>query len=122
MYSRAVEKWGAGTDMSRADFSVARALLQRGCSVDRTFSVLKAVSPGLSGRKAGHVDDYVDRTVQSAYSSLPELAARDRQSFEMTQKAASTAKTKSEEKLRIEALEADEERQRRVRNSGCPKP
>ncbi|MBY0577156.1 MAG: MobA/MobL family protein [Gallionellaceae bacterium] len=113
MYSRAADKWGQGMDMSRADFSVARALLQRGCSSDRARTVLEAVSPDLSARKAGHVDDYIERTIKSAYSSVPELVARDRQAFEMTQKAAS----KSEEKLRIEAaLKADEERQRRVRN------
>lgn len=72
MYESAKTRYGVALDSSRADFSVARALLQRGASEFVTERVLKETSPSLSDRKVGHDGDYISRTIAAAKSSIPE--------------------------------------------------
>jgi hypothetical protein len=79
-FQRAIAKFGSGLDLSRTDYSVSRNLLQMGATEDQVRRALPDISPDIQTRKAGHVADYIDRTVSRAYASLPELIERDRQS------------------------------------------
>jgi hypothetical protein len=78
-FERAIAKFGSSLDLSRTDYFISRNLLQMGATEDQLRRMLVDVSPDLATRKAGHVEDYVSRTVSRAYSSMPELAERDRQ-------------------------------------------
>ena len=60
------------TDPSRADFSAGLILARQGYSAGQIGSAIEEASPELAGRKAGHVEDYVARTVRAI------LEARDR--------------------------------------------
>lgn len=56
-------KYGASYDPSIADFQIAKTLLKQGWSSDSVREGLRDGSPDLHVRKAGHVDDYLDRTL-----------------------------------------------------------
>lgn len=60
-----VERFGASIDMSRADFMVTRDLLKRFSSEEVAKALLQE-SPALTDRKAGHEQDYAERTVKAA--------------------------------------------------------
>lgn len=53
-------------DESRADISYAMHLLRRGFSNEEVQYILAEVSENLQFRKKGHVQDYVERTVEKA--------------------------------------------------------
>lgn len=69
-YSAACVRWGYEFDSSRADYFIARNLLQRGASQDVVRKAIAFASPGLELRKAGHVDDYLSRTIENACKSI----------------------------------------------------
>jgi len=53
-------------DESRADISYAMHLLRKGFSDEEVQYILAEVSENLQFRKKGHVDDYLQRTVEKA--------------------------------------------------------
>ena len=64
-----------GADLSRLDWAVARDLARQGHAPEVVAGAVRVGSPGLEERKAGHVDDYVARTVSKvfAHASRQEL-------------------------------------------------
>ena len=53
-------------DPSRADFSWCLACFQRGYSPEAVAIALGYVSKDIATRKAGHLDDYINRTITKA--------------------------------------------------------
>ena len=53
-------------DESRADLSYAMYLLRKGYTEEQVKYILAEVSENLEFRKAGHVQDYLNRTVEKA--------------------------------------------------------
>ena len=60
----------AGGDESRADISFAMHLLRNGYTDEQVKYILFEVSEDLKNRKAGHVDDYLTRTIEKAKQYL----------------------------------------------------
>jgi hypothetical protein len=63
---RLVATYGSEVDWSRVDWVVAMHFACRRHPPSRIRAVLRSCSPALATRKAGHIDDYVDRTVRKA--------------------------------------------------------
>lgn len=59
-------EFGITFDASRADWLIAVRLYRRGHSYDDVAGLIGQYSPGLDDRKAGHVEDYIERTVGKA--------------------------------------------------------
>ena len=56
--------------MSKCDFVVAAKMLGRGHDPDAVMLAMREASPDLDRRKAGHVEDYVQRTVRAAAAAV----------------------------------------------------
>jgi len=56
--------------MSKCDFVVAAKMLGRGHDPDAVVLAMREASPDLDRRKAGHVEDYVQRTVRAAAAAV----------------------------------------------------
>lgn len=65
-----------GEDESRIDWHQTKALLKQGYSPASVQYALTHASPDLEGRKHGHVDDYVTRTVTNALNRADVQKAR----------------------------------------------
>lgn len=59
-------EFGANFDASRADWIIAVRLFKRGHTYSDVARIISEYSPGIDDRKAGHVDDYVQRTAGKA--------------------------------------------------------
>lgn len=59
-------RYGEHLDVSRADYMIVRDMARRGYAADQIRQALLEASPDLAHRKAGHVEDYVARTVRKA--------------------------------------------------------
>ena len=59
-------EFGADFDASRADWLIAVRLYRRGHSYQDVAHIIGQYSPGIDGRKAGHTEDYVQRTAGKA--------------------------------------------------------
>lgn len=77
LYSAAREKWGVHLDLSRADYFVAINLMQRGATQGVARRAIQLQSPDLELRKRGHLEDYLDRTIGRAYSSIYDMSECD---------------------------------------------
>lgn len=120
-YHAAHEKWGARFDPSRADYFIARNLLQRGATVRSVNFAMQDLSPDLATRKAGHVEDYVRRTALKAYQSLPELAERDRELAKIVEHQLESQDRRERE--RVEQVLREQEQNRPARRQTMkPKP
>lgn len=64
------QPWVSSPDYSRIDFMIAREMLAEGHSPDDVQRAILEGSPNLHVRKAGHVQDYVLRTVNAATGPL----------------------------------------------------
>ena len=60
-----------GGDLSRLDWAVARDLARRGHAPEVVAGAVRVGSPRLEERKAGHVDEYVARTVSKVFAQAP---------------------------------------------------
>ena len=63
------QPWALHPDQSRLDYMIARQMLLEGHPHDHVLNVLRSSSPHLTDRKAGHVDDYLKRTLKAARSA-----------------------------------------------------
>jgi len=57
-----------GADLSRLDWAVARDLARQGHAPEVVAGAVRVGSPRLEERKAGHVDEYVARTVSKVFA------------------------------------------------------
>jgi hypothetical protein len=65
---RLIRKYGpTTTDFSRADWMVCKKMIQDGFEKQDLKEALLEASPDLADRKRGHVEDYVDRTVEKVF-------------------------------------------------------
>ena len=62
------KRYGDDMDFSRADFMIGRDMVARGYSLDAVADAIYQASPGLAERKAGHEDDYVQRTLHAVWN------------------------------------------------------
>lgn len=56
-------------DFSRLDFMIAERMIAKGFSVESIEDAMKKLSPNITKRKIGHLDNYVRRTIVRAASS-----------------------------------------------------
>ena len=67
---RLLERYGETVDLSRLDWMVAQDMAKSGrFTVTQIEQGLREGSPNVEGRKAGHVDDYAQRTAAKAWVS-----------------------------------------------------
>jgi hypothetical protein len=65
-YRTLEQKYAGSFDPSRADCMVASDLLRMGLNPDQVGSILAETSPDIASRKAGHIEDYLQRTIAAA--------------------------------------------------------
>lgn len=58
--------WTLNPDLSRMDLMIAREKLREGCSPKTVARFIKDGSPDLARRKRGHLNDYLQRTINRA--------------------------------------------------------
>jgi len=63
---RFLDRFGNDIDPSRADYMAAVDMAKRGYSPQNIAKAIAEASPALQQRKAGHQQDYIDRTVRAA--------------------------------------------------------
>ncbi|MEE8057834.1 MAG: MobQ family relaxase, partial [Pseudomonadales bacterium] len=68
--NRLTARYGPSTDFSRADFMVCQHMIKLGFNEQQLVETLKKASPKLATRKAGHQNDYCERTVRKAIQSI----------------------------------------------------
>ena len=69
-YVAAIYRNGGISDISKLDWKVARVAVQKGFLENEIAVAIRKYSPDLESRKAGHVEDYITRTVRKAALSL----------------------------------------------------
>jgi hypothetical protein len=79
-----LETYGQAADCSRVDWMVTSEMLHRGFAAERIKAAMREASPKLHKRKKGHVDDYINRSVDKAFEQFRHSAQGDRN---MTDKA-----------------------------------
>ena len=63
---RITQNDGKDTDYALMDFDIAKSMIDKGFSHDQIAEAMQAASPNLGERKAGQIDDYVTRTIETA--------------------------------------------------------
>jgi len=63
-------EYGEATDYSRLDWMVAKQMITYGFASEDIVQALQQASPALDHRKAGHVQDYIHRTVKNAFDAV----------------------------------------------------
>jgi len=63
---RLVDRFGETIDPSRADYMAAVDMAKSGHNPQNIAKAIAEASPALQQRKAGHQQDYIDRTVRAA--------------------------------------------------------
>ncbi len=64
-------RYGESTDFSRLDWMIVKDLMKRSfCTQQEIEDVIKTCSPNIESRKAGHIEDYVKRTVKMAWKAI----------------------------------------------------
>ena len=77
---RLLDRYGADADMSRVDWMIAQDMAKGGrFTVGQIAQGLREGSPNVKSRKAGHVDDYAQRTAVKAWASPEVQAYREEQ-------------------------------------------
>ena len=75
---RLLERYGEGADMSRVDWMIAQDMAKGGrFTVGQIAQGLREGSPDVESRKAGHVDNYAQRTAAKARASPAVQAYRE---------------------------------------------
>ena len=69
-YVRVIYLSGGESDISKLDFKVARVASKKGFTENEIAGAIRRYSPNLEARKAGHVEDYILRTIRKAALSL----------------------------------------------------
>ncbi len=77
---RLLERYGAGADMSRVDWRIVQDMAKSGRFTGRQIAQgLREGSPKVESRRAGHGDDYAQRTAVKAWASPEVQAYREEQ-------------------------------------------
>lgn len=75
-YAVLLERYGVTMDTSKADYMIAKSLAKKGYGADYIAGAIRTESPAIETRKAGHADDYAQRTVAAAERTDDVRAAR----------------------------------------------
>lgn len=75
-YAVLLKRYGDDMDASKADFMIAKSLAKRGYVADYIAGAIRTESPCIETRKAGHAEDYAQRTVAAAERTDEVRAAR----------------------------------------------
>jgi hypothetical protein len=67
------------SDRSRCDFGAALRLAERGFNATAIAYAIRTASPGIEERKRGHVQDYAQRTAESALRERARCLQRERE-------------------------------------------
>jgi hypothetical protein len=65
-YIQKVYETGSKDDLSKLDFKAAKYAILKGFKAADIANAIKLFSPDIIKRKAGHIDDYVNRTIKNA--------------------------------------------------------
>ncbi len=80
-----LEKYGAKTDLSRLDWMVAKDMAKAGRSGAEICKAITEASPNIESRKAGHMEDYAQRTVNNVWKVPEVVEARQKLAMEQHQ-------------------------------------
>ena len=81
---RLLERYGDPADLSRLDWMIAQDMAKSGrFTVGQIEQGLREGSPNVQGRKAGHADDYAQRTAMKAWASPEVQAYREEQARQL---------------------------------------
>lgn len=85
---RLMQRYGKSADFSRLDWMIATDMAKSGrFSVQGIAQAIEQHSPEVSTRKAGHVEDYAQRTAQKAWAAPEVQAHRQEQQAEQARQA-----------------------------------
>ena len=80
---RLLTRFGEGADLSRMDWMIATEMAKSGrFTVQDIAAGIRACSPNVESRKAGHTEDYARRTAEKAWSAPEVLQHRQEQAQE----------------------------------------
>ena len=64
-----MKRFGPQIDLSLADWTIGKRMVEQGYDAEHVMAILEA-STDLSSRKSGHVEDYINRTVNKLYGQI----------------------------------------------------
>lgn len=79
-----LEKYGTEADLSRLDWMVAKDMAKAGRSSDEICKAITEASPNIETRKAGHMEDYAQRTVNNVWKVPEVVEARQKLALEQS--------------------------------------
>lgn len=79
-----LDKYGAETDLSRLDWMVAKDMAKAGRSGSEICKAITEASPNIETRKAGHMEDYAQRTVNNVWKMPEVVEARQKLALEQS--------------------------------------
>lgn len=79
-----LEKYGTEADLSRLDWMVAKDMAKAGRSGADICKAITEASPNIESRKAGHMEDYAQRTVNNVWKVPEVIEARQKLALEQS--------------------------------------
>lgn len=80
-----LERYGADADFSKLDWMIACSMSRKGYGASQVASAIEQCSPHVESRKAGHIEDYAQRTATNAAqhvaSEAKQLRAQQTEDF-----------------------------------------
>lgn len=73
-----LERYGADADFSKLDWMIACSMSRKGYGASQVASAIEQCSPHVESRKAGHIEDYAQRTATNAAQHVASEAKQQR--------------------------------------------
>ena len=65
-----MKRFGPQIDLSLADWTIGQRMAEQGYDAEHVRAAILEASPDLTSRKSGHVEDYINRTVNKLYGQI----------------------------------------------------
>ena len=65
-----MKRFGTQLDLSLADWTIGKRMAEQGYDAEHVMAAILEASPDLASRKSGHVEDYINRTVNKLYGQI----------------------------------------------------
>ena len=65
-----MKRFGPQLDLSLADWTIGKRMAEQGYDAEHVMAAILEASPDLVSRKSGHVEDYINRTVNKLYGQI----------------------------------------------------
>ena len=62
-----MKRFGTQLDLSLADWTIGKGMAEQGYDAEHVMAAILEASPDLASRKSGHVENYINRTVNILY-------------------------------------------------------